>query len=398
MNNIDADAVLQQLLAPISADQPSGRWMRYEPKFAELNRLREEDNPHLPMGDWERPLIKADWRLIADRCIELLTTETKDFQIAAWLCDAWIHTAQIEGLCVGLTLMHRLAEQYWTSAWPGIDENDTDRRVAPFIWINTHLPQTLRLHGVLLPADPQRLHAVSLLDWQTAPIADDAASNPDSKRSRREIRASVRQVDHAWLANLAQHISGGLAGLARLTECLDQHLGENSPSLAKLEHELQSLNDAVENLLKNIPAPPVMATEGLSGTNSTSSNDNDNDNNSQHLNFSLPTVTPEQDNRQSIHPVASTANDHASQLLAHLSRGDVPSFKDRQEAYAALKVIANYLQAVDPHNPAPYLVHRAIELGNMPFPQMMQEITACAGSMDLFFELLGMHASTREQE
>ncbi|MFM8463456.1 MAG: hypothetical protein ACKOA0_05055, partial [Burkholderiaceae bacterium] len=177
---------------------------------------------------------------------------------------------------------------------------------------------------------------------------------------------------------------------------LDQHLGENSPSLAKLEHELQSLNDAVENLSKNIPAPPVMATEGLSGTNSTSSNDNDN--NSQHLNFSLPTITPEQDNRQSIHPVESTANDHASQLLAQLSRGDVPNLKDRQDAYAALKVIANYLQAVDPHNPAPYLVHRAIELGNMPFPQMMQEITACAGSMDLFFELLGMHASTREQE
>jgi len=395
MNKIDADAVLQQLLAPISADQPGGRWMRYEPKFSELNRLREEDNPHLPMGDWERPLIKADWRLVADRCIEMLTTETKDFQIAAWLCDAWIRTAKIEGLCVGLTLMQRLAEQYWTSAWPSVDEHDADRRVAPFIWINTHLPQTLRLHGILLPADPQRLHAVSLLDWQTAPIADDASSNPDSKRSRREIRASVRQADHGWLDNLAQHISVGLSSLGQLADCLDQHLGENSPSLAKLENELQILKDAVENLLKNIPAPPVMATKGLSGTHS--NNDNGSDSDSRRINFSVPTLNPEQANRPTIYPIESTENNQASQLLAQLNGHSVPGFTDRQQAYAALSVIANYLQAVDPHNPAPYLIHRAIELGNMPFPQMMQEITACAGSIDLFFELLGMHADTRER-
>ena len=47
MNNIDADELLQRLLAPVSATEPAGRWMRYEPKFAELSRLREEDNPQI---------------------------------------------------------------------------------------------------------------------------------------------------------------------------------------------------------------------------------------------------------------------------------------------------------------------------------------------------------------
>lgn len=387
MNNIDADELLQQLLAPVSATEPAGRWMRYEPKFAELSRLREEDNPHLPMGDWERPLVKADWRLIADRCIDLLTTETKDFQIAAWLCDAWIRAAQIEGLCIGLTLMHQLAEQYWASAWPPVDEHDADRRVAPFIWINTHLPQTLRLHGILLPADPQRLQAVSLLDWQTAPVADDAVADPENKRSRREIRASVKQSDQGWLSNLAQHISIGQSSLHQLSGYLDQQLGDQAPSLAKLDHELITLKDAVNNLLKNIPLPAGTSIEPLGGTHG----------DSHVLKFSVPTIKLAQENRPPIHPIESTEHEQASHLIGQLNSSRTPGFTDRQQAYAALSVIANYLQTVDPHNPAPYLIHRAIELGNMSFPQMMQEITACAGSIDLFFELLGMQADTRER-
>jgi hypothetical protein len=138
-----------------------------------------------------------------------------------------------------------------------------------------------------------------------------------------------------------------------------------------------------------------MATKELSGTHS--NNDSDHNSDSRRINFSVPTLNPEQDNRPSIHPIESTENNQASQLLAQLNGNSVPGFTDRQQAYAALRVIANYLQAVDPHNPAPYLIHRAIELGSMSFPQMMQEITACAGSIDLFFELLGMQADTQER-
>ena len=70
----------------------------------------------------------------------------------------------------------------------------------------------------------------------------------------------------------------------------------------------------------------------------------------------------------------------------------LPIFHSKAHAYAALEAIAAYLRATDPHDPAPYLVQRAIELGNMPFPQLIQEMTETAGSMEKFFELLGIDA------
>ena len=172
MRDIDFDTLLSQLLKPISDAAPAGRWMRYEPQFAELARLREEDNPDLPMGDWDRPLVKADWKRVSELCIQLLTQETKDFQIAGWLCDAWIRTAQIEGLRFGLAFVHGLIEAYWQSAWPAIVDGDSDRRIAPFVWMNANLPLSLRLHVVLLPTRINRKQITTLLDWQDAPIAD----------------------------------------------------------------------------------------------------------------------------------------------------------------------------------------------------------------------------------
>ena len=63
--------------------------MRFDPVFTEIRMAREEDDPSLPMGVWERPLKRADWALIEVRCKTVLTQQSKDLQIAAWLAEAW---------------------------------------------------------------------------------------------------------------------------------------------------------------------------------------------------------------------------------------------------------------------------------------------------------------------
>ena len=66
------------------------------------------------------------------------------------------------------------------------------------------------------------------------------------------------------------------------------------------------------------------------------------------------------------------------------------SLRDRKQAYAALVSIASYLQSVEPHSPTPYLIQRAVELGQMSLPDMIKEVNTSAGSLDRFFELLGI--------
>lgn len=384
MEELDFDTLLPQLLKPISDAAPAGRWMRYEPKFAELSRLREEDNPDLPMGDWERPLLKANWQRISGLCIRLLTEETKDFQIAGWLCDAWIRNAHLDGLRAGLALISKMAEVHWESAWPIIADGDADRRIAPFVWMNTHLSLTLMLHVVLLPASAHRSQAVRLIDWTDAPIADDAMTGTDGKQTRRDIRASVRPSDSERLRQLSESTIKAEECLRSLTNFLDQRLDKESPSLAKLEATVQLLKRATDELFRMLPAEEVKPLQ-QQDPNSLP------DPKSEIFN---ETAMPRQG--QNSQQVSSTDAGTSTAWTPPTKDAGFQSFEDRYKAYEALEAISHYLRKIDPHNPAPYLVDRAVELGKMPFPEMLQSITEAAGSIENFFELLGIENSNNE--
>ena len=64
--------LLDELLAPVSQDAPCGPPARDDAAFTEIRLLREEDDPSLPMGQWERPLKVADWQQVAQRCSAML--------------------------------------------------------------------------------------------------------------------------------------------------------------------------------------------------------------------------------------------------------------------------------------------------------------------------------------
>jgi type VI secretion system protein ImpA len=46
----------------------------------------------------------------------------------------------------------------------------------------------------------------------------------------------------------------------------------------------------------------------------------------------------------------------------------------RAEAYRRLAEAADLLERLEPHSPIPYLVRRAVELGALPFPQLMKAL------------------------
>ncbi len=373
------ETIVQQLLQPLAGDAPAGRWMRYEREFMEIPKLREEDDPNLPMGEWERPIVKADWRKVAEACVQLLQSHTKDFQLAGWLCDAWIRTARMDGLCAGLALTSGLAARYWDDAWPAIEDGDADRRVAPFVWMNTNLPLTLRLNVVLLPAALHRADAVSLLDWERAPTADDARSGDGQPRSRREIRDSVKPADGDGLRALSQRASEGLATLHALSGCLDDKLGQESPSLSKLATTLDAVRMAADSLLQELPAPVAEVTELVQPANESTAGAGSDDAKADHATGVV------HDQHAAIALAASRANVTGTPAPAAMA-----GWRNREQAYEALSAIASYLQSVEPHSPTPYLIRRAVQLGQMGLPQMVKEVSVSAGSLDKFFEMLGI--------
>jgi type VI secretion system protein ImpA len=362
MDEIDFDCLLEQLLLPVSAAEPAGRWMRYEPSFSELSRLREEDDPNLPMGDWERPLQKANWANVAEVSVRLLEKDSKDFQVAAWLTDAWIRTHSLLGLRAGLQLLNGIAERFWRAAWPALDDDNADRRLAPFIWMNNNLPRTINLSTVLLPTSLQREQALRLVEWDTAPLIDDAKAESKNssppRASRRALREQVRASDSAFLQSIIRQADEASAELKRLMHFLDTQLRDESPSLSKLATAIDNARQAAQALL-----PPSEAT-------------------------SVPAPSP-----TDAASIADFADGTAAASLTSPTSARLPVLDpsaQRADAYAALAEIAALLKKIEPHSPTPYMIERALALGAMPFPDMITAINASAGSIDRFFELLGI--------
>ena len=79
---------------------------------------------------------------------------------------------------------------------------------------------------------------------------------------------------------------------------------------------------------------------------------------------------------------------------------DLPigSISSRAEAYRALSAAADYLTAVEPHSPAPYLVRRAIKWGRMSLAELLRELLRNNSDLPTVYNLLGIRESDSFEE
>lgn len=242
---------LELLLQPVSEDYPSGPPIRFDPIFTEIRLAREEDDPTLPMGVWERPLKRADWALIEARCKFTLSSHAKDLQIAAWLAESWCRQHGMEGLLRGLLLVHGLLARYWETVHPQVDEDgDAERRAAPLEWMNLSLASTIRTRMPLLGRATGWLGQLHLVDWERMARDGREPAKPGRPPAREDgeplpTRADV--VDHAR-ADPDGDVDRGLA-LARggiaVVEAIERltlaRLGSDAPSMSKLRDTLRAV-------------------------------------------------------------------------------------------------------------------------------------------------------------
>jgi type VI secretion system protein ImpA len=69
---------------------------------------------------------------------------------------------------------------------------------------------------------------------------------------------------------------------------------------------------------------------------------------------------------------------------------DVTSIRGRDDAYRLLGVIQEYLQRIEPHSPAPYLIGRAIAWGRMSLADLLKELLEENADLHSIYRLLGI--------
>ena len=134
------------LLQPISAEQPCGQNLRHTPVFSEILDARRSDDV-LNAGDWEKQEGRklANWSKVASLCLNVLQTRTKDLTIIGFLGEAALNLDGFAGLHECLRLCHEILVRFWDQGlYPEVEDGDLDYRAGGMGWINNPLPDGLR--------------------------------------------------------------------------------------------------------------------------------------------------------------------------------------------------------------------------------------------------------------
>lgn len=348
----ERSAWITELSQPLSAEEPSGPWLRYSESFRQLEKLRVNERDDLPMGEWQRPLIRADWTKTAEACRVFLVEKSRDLHVASWLCEALTESQQLAGLETGLKATLTLVESQWESLWPALEADDPEARVAPFVWLNRQIPVCLRRNLVLLEPTLLRQQAIKLDDWLRWP-AEDAGS----ERSKAAVRRLVQPDDQARLTTLKDLTSRCNHLLSQLDQQLDALLQADSPGFGQLRQLLETVGETAQALLQT-------------PTNS----------------------SPAQADQRP--PQGETPG---STVPKPALSGTLAKPNNRAEALALLQSAVESLQLHDPHSPATLLAARAALWGGMSLQQMAQFEASQGRALSTTLELLGVPMQVQDR-
>lgn len=347
------------LIGPIPGPDPRGNdlWRReikdkFDEARKEIVRFEKGATAHT------RPIIETpgNWDLIIRESQDYLSGKTKDLYVAVRLVeallkhrDANLRYQPLVGLAEGLTLLRRLVDEAWDRLYPSIDDGDLDVRAAPIAWIDdadrsNSFPHMLRCTPLV--AD------FWYLDFNPSALAEGVTvDQATQERSKAAILAASSAGAKHW-QTIADPLIRSQAELDKLDAILLERMGEESaPSVRHIRRALNDLLEIAQNYLPKQAAPPDTS-------------------------------------------VAVAAGAAGSPEVLHPSSPPMSAVVTRKEIYDRLTEAAKRLEEIEPHSPIPYLINRAVELGQMPFPQLMKALISDAKVIEELNKGLGIKSDS----
>lgn len=330
------------LLAPLPGANPAGSNTPFGVKD-QLEQLRKEIDPSsFSADDPLRPteFRKADWAGIIKLATTTLTQTSKDLQVAARMVEALTKVNGFQGLADGLQLLDGLVDQAWDRLVPPVDDpSDLDIRSAPFEWLDD--PD----HGASFPSTVGTIKLVDatkdspemgLLQWKQGSTTQTPGGAPPISLDQILAGTSLEIIQERYKQVLrCREILG------KLVEQLSAKLKDLAPSMG----QLRGILDQCEGILRQMIAKKSPVVEVIP-TNASGDNP---------------------DGKQ-------------DQSLAG----------SRDQAYQMMARAADILASIEPHSPVPYLVRRAVQLGGLPFPELIQAFVREQAVLDTMFRELGI--------
>lgn len=343
---------LAKLTKPISTLMPSGESLRRSFVYDQIKEARREDDPSLSQGVWQTDPKRADWERVEKICSEAIETRSKDLRIAGWLTEAWLRRHGLPGCARGFELAARLADDFWDTLHPPLEDGDFDGRLAPVAWLNEKLSITLK-RVPMTEQTTQDQPAYTWMDWEKASMLDRAghrATGDDITTSK--YMTSVLLSKAPFYRQLVGELDALMAAAEAYEAVLDKRCGQPTSALYLFRDVVSSMRDFAKRALdQKVEEAPDEAADAPGTSQAEGWTDDDTDD----------------------APMSSSG-----------------PIRNRAEAYQRLAEVADYLMRKEPHSPVPHLVKRAVAWGNMSFGELITELVQDHGDIKSIYALLGM--------
>ena len=324
-----------RFLAPLDGDSPCGPDCEYDNDFLALTQAAA-GKAEQQFGDTVIPAVEPDWQEV-DQLARALLLRTKDLRVVVNLTLANTALHGIVDFAAGLSLAHQLCEQYWDTVHPRVVVDGDDD---PYLRLNAiaaffsgsdfsgedRLIQALR--SAVLLKQPQLL---TLRDLEQS-----FNKAPEAKFVLSDIEPILTDAMAAESATLAT-IGAIYASCQSL-----RSLVEGRVSLAEMPEM-----DGLTNVLKPIVRGLEHLRSQMSGAGADAGD----------------TAESGQD---------GTTNEVGAGARSAGLSGEI---QNRDDVRKALDRVCSYLEKHEPSNPASLFARRAQRMLNMPFLEIMRELS-----------------------
>ena len=359
---------LAAFLKPVSKADPSGKSLRYEGEYDNIQKARKSEDD-LPQGVWSHDLKESQWDAVEKISTQALKEKSKDLQISLWLAESWFHQYQAYGLKCGLSLTQALLEKFWESFHP-FSKDDPEYRIYPLLWFDKELSKSLSKLIIALPEGDYQ-HALTFWDYQskvlvTTPDQQQVSQGGHKNKMSPDAVAfyeAVGKTSTEFYKELLEELTSALEVIKEIEVLIVGHYDEFPGCLMHLRSRLQKALHFVKNIYQErSPKAKKPLIENVSVAKPVPDD----------------AVTPE------------TSPPPESKPMVIKSLNVEGSLQNRQQAYDLLSQIADFLSEVEPHSPTPYLIRRAVTWGDMSLGELMTELAQESGDMQHAMRFLGM--------
>lgn len=329
----------EQLLNPVSPDQPAGIDLAFSPELDAIAHARVFDDPSLDQGEWVTDLKEADWDFVVRRCAALLENSSKDLRLGVWLTEAAAKQYRLRGLAEGLLVLGGLIERFWDQGlYPEADDGDFEQRIGNLSWILGRIGPLLRE----MPITDGNGGAYSSIDFERA-----RKGGGDDNRALTTMESARRATSAAFRTSFAADAQACLDALLQLERAADARLGNDAPGFV-------GARDAVRNMLDMVPALTAEGQPDAEGT------------------------------------AGAEAGLTAFQPAGAVVSGPPGAITTRKQAIAQLRVIADFFRRTEPHSPVSYYAEKAANTGEQDLHAWLRTVVKDSASLAHIEELLGV--------